>query len=247
MLILTLSACDTNDDNDTPDATVVTGVGDISTQLDAFRAVLGAQLNNAPGQTEGRREVNWDGVPDAFTNVDTFPGDFFGNSDPEGPNGRKRGLILATGGNGFRVSDNDFTDLDATYDGQFDDFSPARTFIPTGSAVQDVTFRVPGETTEAVIHGMGIVFSDVDEEGSTTMEFYNGNESLGRFEAPVNPDGGFSFLGVFFQDVDVTRVRVISGASSLGANVLDVSDGGSVDLVVMDDFLYDEPRVAVDY
>ena len=236
--------CDSGSSNsESPVHRVVSGAGNITAALDTFRAVLGEPLNSTPDETDGRREVNWDGVPAAFTNTSTFPGDFFNNTDPAGPNGRKRGSVFTTPGTGFRVSDNDLADLDPSYDAQFDDFSPARTFVSVGSTVTDVTFKVPGQNTAATVHGFGVVFSDVDRKGSATMEFFSATRSLGRFEAPPYSQG-FSFLGVHFPEDDVVRVRIVSGTKPLGAGVLDVSSGGTADLVAMDDFLYDEPLAA---
>ncbi len=53
---------------------------------------------------------------------------------------------------------------------------------------------------------------------------------------PNSLDRGLSFLGVDFGDPLVSRVRITSGNSVLGPN-----DGGNVDVVVMDDFLFGEP------
>src|SRR5688572_21801727 len=56
-------------------ATVISGSGNIQDEIDQFRALLGAL--NAPGtagQATGRREVNWDGVGDAFSNANNLPG-----------------------------------------------------------------------------------------------------------------------------------------------------------------------------
>ena len=40
----------------------------------------------------------------------------------------------------------------------------------------------------------------------------------------------------------VAQVRITSGQRALGADVQDLSDGGNLDLVVMDDYLYAEPQ-----
>jgi hypothetical protein len=40
----------------------------------------------------------------------------------------------------------------------------------------------------------------------------------------------------------VARARITLGTGALGANVNDVSAGGTVDVVVTDNFIYGEPR-----
>ncbi|AQG80475.1 hypothetical protein [Spirosoma montaniterrae] len=238
-----LSACD--DHQDAPPAptvrfTQVSGSGDITAKVNEFRALLGDPLNTTPNQTAGRREVNWDGVPANLTNTNTFPGDFFNNTDPAGPNGRKRGLVNTTPGAGFRISDNDFTDLVPAYGDQFNAFSPVRTFAPVGSVITENTFRVPGTTTLATVKGFGVVFSDVDDANATTMEFFEGDKSLGVVKAPVRSDAaGLSFVGVVFPDNKISKVIIRSGNAAINGGF---TDGGQYDLVVMDDFLYDEPK-----
>ncbi len=241
-----LAACnDTQDDAPAPVAptvkfTQVSGSGDLTAKLTEFRALLGDPLNATPNQSAGRREINWDGVPANLTNVDTYPGDFFNNTDPTGPNGRKRGGVFTTPGTGFRISDNDFSDLLADYGTQFNAFSPARTFAPVGSTLTEATFRLPGTTTPATVKGFGVIFSDVDAANSTTLEFYEGEKSLGTFKAPVRSDAaGFSFLGVHFPDNKVTKVLIKTGNAAVSSKR---ADGAEYDVVVMDDFFYDEPK-----
>lgn len=217
---------------------VVAGSGDVTGVVAQFRALLGDPLNGAtPGaQPGGRREINWDAVPSTFTDNDAFPGDFFNTRSP-------RGAVFTTVGQAFRVSGNNLADVDPSYAGQFNFFSPQKTFAVTGGTVMTAEFQVPGSSTAAVVRGFGVVFSDVDRQGSATLEFFGPGGSLGRFEAPVRSgDSPLSFLGVVFQDTVVTSVRIVSGRAPLGAGVKDISDGGSQDLVVMDDFLYSEPK-----
>jgi hypothetical protein len=241
------TSCDKDNDNDyTPAPPVVnsqvfsaTGdVAGITAKLDEFRNILGATLNNAPGATGGRREVNWDGVPPGSSNQDNFPFDFFGSA---AANGRKRGLLTNDASAIFRVDSTDFSQIDASYGDQFNPFSGKRTFIRVGSNITECTFKVPGTLTNAFVKGFGVVFSDVDNANSTTIEFFNGTKSLGVFKAPV-ANAQFSLLGVFFPDEKITKVKIVSGNGVLAAGVKDVSNGGGQDLVVMDDFLYDEPK-----
>ncbi len=226
-----------------PEAIVFKAAGDISTSLSEFLELLGP-VNTRPGATGGHREVNWDGVPGDKTNNDLFPGDFFGASDPALPDVRKRGLISTTPGSGFSISNNDFLFINPTYDDQFNDFSPQKTFIAVGSNITDNFFKVPGTDIDATVQGFGVVFSDVNNASSTYMEFYDGERLLGSFKVPNvgnNNPGGFSFLGVYFPNEKVTRVRIFSGSAPLSPTQNDLSNGGREDLVIMDDFIYSEP------
>ena len=85
---------------------VFTAACDINAALTDFQTALGPLNPNVVGeQNGGRREVNWDAVPPAFTNTSTFPGDFFNqNFSP-----RARGVVFSTDGSGLSVSDNDFS------------------------------------------------------------------------------------------------------------------------------------------
>src|SRR5262249_16231153 len=63
-------------------------------------AVGGGVVAGANGDFGGvRREINWDGVPDAFADPLLLPGDFFNSNSP-------RGLVYSTPGSGFLVSSN---------------------------------------------------------------------------------------------------------------------------------------------
>jgi hypothetical protein len=217
---------------------IVTAAGDITGAVAQFQGVLGAPLNGgaAGSQPAGRREVNWDGVPANVTNTDDFPGDFFNTRST-------RGIVMTTPGRGFRASDTNLADVDASLAQEFAPFSPRKTFLPSGSTITDVDFRVPGTNEPAAVRGFGVVFSDVDRTNSATIEYFGASGSLGRFEAPVRGAGSsLSFLGVTFDSKIVTRVRITSGRAPIAAGVRDITTGGAADLVIMDDFLYDEPQ-----
>ncbi|MRG48357.1 hypothetical protein GFS24_24790 [Chitinophaga sp. SYP-B3965] len=214
----------------------------IVTQINNFRTQIGDPVNNVPGVTVGRREVNWDGVPPNFTNNDQFPADFFNLTDPAGANGRKRGLVYTAASLPLRLDSTSFSQLDVSYADEFIPFSQKKLLISTSSNVSEVEFKVAGTNTNAFVKGFGIIFSDVDDANSTSLEFFNGNTSLGVVKAPVKkPGAAFSFLGVFFPESQVTRIRITAGNAKLAAGVKDLSDGGTKDLVAYDDFFYSEP------
>jgi len=220
---------------------VFDGACDIRGVVAAYQAALGRLNPNQPGSFgSGRREINWDAVPAQFTNIDQFPADFF-----NGPaTGRARGAVFTTPGTGFRVSDNNFKDVNPTYADQFQFFSPIKTFIAVGDPVSGVNFFVPGTSTPATTNGFGVVFSDVDHLGSAKLRCFDASgASLGTYLAPECP-GGFSFVGVRFAESVIARVEIVSGHKALGADSFDIStaqEGPSQDLVIMDDFIYGEP------
>lgn len=240
--IASLGACesDKDDANPTPapNVTEIKGSGDINPQVATFRTLLGDPLNTTVNTT-GRREINWDAVPDNQTNTDAFPGDFFNSTDPAVAVGRKRGVVFTTPGKGFRVSDKDFVDMVSVNGEQFKSFSVARTFAAIGSNKMDISFRIPGTSNSAFVRGFGAVFSDVDRANVSSIEYFEGDKSLGKFNVPTRTDGsGFSFLGVIFPDNRVTRVTITAGSAAISGQY---SYNGNDDLVIMDDFFYSEP------
>ncbi len=221
--------------------TVVTATGDVSARVDEFRQLLGAQLNTAPGAVGGRREVNWDGVPENLLGT-PLPGDFFNPVGAAAPASRQRGLVYASAAGTFEVSKTNFNEVNAAASSQFAPFSGQQTFSNISSNLWDVGFEVAGQPIAASVMGFGIVFSDVDVANNSYLEFYSGDKNLGRFYVPVHDNNsGFSFLGVYFKNDKVTRVRVSHGNGILNTGQKDITNGGTKDLVIMDDFLYSEP------
>ena len=223
-------------------AQVVTAAGDIHAGVASFQLALGTLNPNAPGSlASGRREINWDAVPAAFTNTNTFPADFFNQPTV----GRARGVLFSTPGTGFRTSDNNFVDLNPDFAHEFNFFSPIRTFAAVGSPAMAVDFFVPGSSEKATSTGFGVVFSDVDSEGSASIRLFDADgKNLGRYAAPPSP-GGLSFVGVSFPASVVARVEIQSGKGAVAVGAVDVTDAGigeGRDLVIMDDFIYGEPQ-----
>jgi hypothetical protein len=218
----------------------------ITPAVDAFRADLGGANNGVGGSfAGGRREINWDGVPDNFASPNAMPADFFNKNSA-------RGAVFTTPGKGFQVSadaDNPthtpvrFGNIDASYPHSFSVFSPERLFTPIGSRHMDVHFFVPGTDTRATVRGFGAVFTDVDRWGGAAIEYFNiHGHSLGTYIVPPSPNRGLSFVGVSFGDrpeQQVARVRIRSGSHALGHGV---RDSWRVDVVAMDDFIYGEPQ-----
>lgn len=233
-----LSCTKDKNNSDNNNVAVIEATGDINPKLDEFRSLLGAQLNTTPGATAGRREINWDSVPDELLNQ-KLPEDFFNPTGPQSPVANQRGLRYSATGN-FQVSKTNFAEVNAGAANEFSSFSGTKSFANISSSLWDVEFRVPGKTEPAFVKGFGIVFSDVDLPNRTSLEFFNENKSLGKFFVPAKKESNFSFLGVYFKNEKVTRITVDhDGELDKGQN--DVSQNGPVDLVTMDNFLYSEP------
>jgi hypothetical protein len=224
-----------------PAVTVTTATGNIAAKVDEFRNLLGPSNGTTAGeQVTGRREITWDGAAaNQFDNKNDFPANFFNTNV-------KAGAIFTTGGTGFRNDSTDFAEVNASYAAQFNFFSANKIFAPVGSNQLDQLFQVAGQPTPATTRGFGIVFSDVDVADKTIIEvFAQDGSSIGKFAAPVRSDaGGLSFLGVTFDNPIIARVRITLGTSALAAGVNDITDGGTVDLVVLDNLIYGEPHKA---
>ena len=218
--------------------------GAISPTVDAYRSALGTlNLNIAGSFGTGRREINWDGVPDALAAPNELPTNFFNVNSP-------RGVVFSTPGTGFSVSanavnptlaPNQFGNIDASYSLLFEPFSAQRLFTAVGSNIVDVNFFVAGSSDAALTRGFGAVFSDIDLANTTSLTFFGlNNQSLGTFFAPASTGNEtFSFLGVDFGASIVSRVRINSGNQILAPG------NTAGDLVVMDDLIYGEPLRAV--
>lgn len=216
--------------------------------VDAFRAALGNPNNgNAPGPLAGgRREINWDGGgPPVDANAPgSTPFDVFLNT---------RGGQFTTPGIGFLQGPPSGGPQDG-FNGFFNNptlgdifgvFSPNRVFSPNGSNITDGFFFIPGTNglQPATVSAFGAVFTDVDLVNSTSIQFFDTSNNLitNQF-VPVGtvPDKSLSFLGLIGDaDEQIARVRITTGNATISSTS---RDGGLVDLVAMDDFIYAEPN-----
>jgi len=213
---------------------------DIQLAIAEFRSFLGGDDNKVGGSfPEGRREINWDGVPDRFAAPNNLPANFFNQNSP-------RGVVFFTPGSGFQVSGKEgvapieFDNLRPDASSKLAAFSSPRLFTALGSPITEILFFVPGTAQAATTKGFGSVFTDVDLGDSTKIEYYdvNGKLLFSGFVPPAKGNETFSFLGVGFDaGEEVFLVRITSGDVELGGD-----NRGGRDLVVMDDFIYGEPQ-----
>ncbi len=184
--------------------------------------------------------MNWDGVPDDMTGL-KLAGDFFNPTAAGAPVALQRGLIYGGDADAI-VSKQSFSEVNPLAAPEFQNFSGDKSFAVVNATLWPVEFRVAGQTMAAAVRGFGAVFTDVDKSQSTFIEFYDEQESLGRFYVPQQENGSrFSFLGVYFPERKATRV-LIGHEGKLTDAEKDITQGGTSDLVILDDFIYSEPR-----
>ena len=233
----------------------------IQNTVAAYRIALGEPNNGNQGSlTTGHREINWDGgsTTNQSTSIAGNPSIVFKVN---------RGAVFTTpDGTGFIQAPPDADPVlfppggmagefkNPTYGTIFTPFSPSRLFSAIGSNVTEVTFFVPGAGNgqPATVNGFGSVFTDVDQpHGSLTGQIYGDgpvstlieyfgvdNELLFSSSVPASQgNGSLSFLGVVFPDARIFKVRITSGNVAPGPD-----DRGNKDVVMMDDFLYGEPK-----
>ncbi len=210
----------------------------ITPARDAFRAAVGGgAVAGANGSFGGvRREINWDGVPDAVADTNAFPANFFNVNSP-------RGAVFSTGGTGFLVSANaggPTTPL-LGFPSDFQAFSQQRIFTALNSNVTEVRFFQPGTNIASTTSAFGAVFVDVEVAAATKMEFFDSTNSLiYTRDVLVGGNQGLSFLGaVAGAGERIFRVRLTAGLNTISAN--GTLGNQNDDVVAMDDFLYAEP------
>jgi hypothetical protein len=206
----------------------------------AFQTDLGSAACSAGS---GCRRIVWDGVPDERSDPAFMPEGQF----------RGAGALFTTPGTGLQVSGDtmtpfddpdldDFGETNPFYVFAFESFSAPRMFTSIGSNVIDTRFVVPGTDTPADTNGFGVVFSDVNVVGPTTMEYFDRKgKSLGAFVVPATAgQETFSFLGVIFDKKRIARVRITQGNAALAPGVNDSPPAN--DLVVTDNFIFGDPQ-----
>ena len=245
-LLFVFLASNCKKDKEDPNPTVLTAATNIQAKIDEYKALLGTDNGGDPGTkgSTGFREINWDGLTDAESAPYLYDPALF--NSPTAP--RARGIVISTPGTGLMVSADSsnptntptsFGNINPTYTAIFPPFSGERVFSPLGSNIADIRFYVPGSTNKAVVRGFGAVYIDVDRVENTAFEYFDINgKSLGTYATPVL-NNGHVFLGVLFPDAIVHRVRIEYGNSTLGPD-----DGGSIDVSVMDNFIFGEPQAA---
>ena len=211
----------------------------ITPTRDAFRAAVGGGIvAGANGSFGGvRRELNWDGVPEVWSDPNAFPADFFNVNSP-------RGVVFSTPGTGFLVSANagSATPILFGFPLDFQAFSPQKIFTAVNSNIVDVHFFLPGTSTAATTTAFGLIFTDVEVAGQTRVDFFDQSNALiySRL-ALVGGNQGLSFLGAVTSNGAIGRVRITSGLNTIVSN--GVLGNPNDDVVAMDDFLFAEPAL----
>ena len=191
--------------------------------MNAFEAAIGGVKNTAAApQTGGFRTINWDGVKLDGT-------DFGGGANTTVINTNKTvGIPLNRfQGQGtffeevYAVSGDGFTDVNPNVTAAlFPAFSPTNTFAMFNDNTIDQSFVLPSATgtTPALAgtRGFGAIFINNQVANTSSIEYFHGDLSLGKFFVPVSgTQGEPEFLGVLFNNPIVTNVTLTLGTDTL--------------------------------
>jgi hypothetical protein len=236
---------------------VFKGVGaDATTAFNDFKTAIGGQNNGAQGpQSSGFRTINWDGVRLDGTDVNPNTVVIDPGTTVAIPENRFRaqGALYAEP---YAVSGDGFVSVNPDVAGQFPAFSPNNTFVmfdeesgKFDDRFIEQSFTLPGTDTPAATRGFGAIFTDVELANTSSIEYFSGSKSLGKYYVdPSATSGDTQFLGVLFDDSIVTDVTL-----TVGTNAIFSFDGTSfqsfgpedlangIDLAVTDDFAFAEP------
>lgn len=236
------------------------GVGaGATTALNDFKAAIGGGQNAGGPKPDGFRVINWDGVRLDGTDANPRTRVIDLNNTVGIPIDRfqAQGAIYAEE---YAVSGDGFASVNPDTAGQFPAFSPRNTFAMfdfNSGEFEDrfieQSFTFAGTRNAAGTRGFGAIFTDVEAENSSFIEYFSGTRSLGKFAVPASQNSGESqFLGVLFDDPIVTDVTLTVGDKALfsfdGTTIKsfgaeDLANG--IDLAVTDDFVFAEPTTAV--
>lgn len=220
-----------------------------------YRQDLGGVNNlNKKGPLEsGFRMINWDKPEIPFKMPET---QFIFNRGAKFT-ALQGSYRVSNPGSGFGFGDNAFSSIvPPVVSQQFKPFSGKRVFAPFADNKMDCEFQIPGfgdnPQAKALTHGWGGVFSDVDFPGETSVEYLdNRGCRIIKLFVPRG-DGGLSFTGIIVKDKKkkkkklsvISKVKIKLGNVALGnfKKRAIKNPREPLDLVVMDDFLFGEPR-----
>jgi hypothetical protein len=226
--------------------------------LKAFETAIGGVKNVAPAPASGGfRTITWDAVKLDGT-------DFGGGAnttviDPNKTVAIPLNRFQAQGTffeEVYAVSGDGFADVNPNAAGLFPAFSPANTFAMFNENTIDQSFVLPGPNgstpTLAATRGFGAIFINNEVASTSSIEYFHGDQSLGKFFVPVGAKGDPEFLGVLFSNSIVTRVRLTLGTDTLFSfngttfSATSTNNPPTSNLVVTDDFVYPEPVSILD-
>jgi len=233
--------------------------GSANAALTTFETAIGGVKNVAASpQNGGFRAISWDGVKVDGT-------DFGGNTTVIVPNKivgiplnrfETQGVffedVYAVSVDGFKSVN---ANVNAASPALFPAFSPTNTFAMFNDNGIGLSFVLAaGANTSpqpAATRGFGAIFLNVRISG-TSIEYFNGARSLGKFSVPVGTQGQAEFLGVLFSTPIVTSVQIVCGTDAIFTFDGVTTTGSTTDnfntghnLVATDDFAYAEPTAAV--
>jgi len=245
--------------------TEFSGVGGTNTAggavnaMNAFKAAIGGADNGgtASPAPNGFRVINWDGVAVDGTDFSGVTTVIVANKIVGIPVNRfeTRGVIFEEV---YAVSADGFKSVNATVNAAspalFPAFSPTKTFAMFNDNTIGMSFVLASATnrtaTPAATRGFGAIFENVRIAGTTSIEYFNGTRSLGKFSVPASATQGTNeFLGELFDKPIVTSVQITLGTEAIftydGVTITGTStDTSPHNLVVTDDFVYAEPTAA---
>jgi hypothetical protein len=221
-----------------------TTAGTANAALLAFEAAIGGVKNTAASpQTGGFRAITWDGI--------RLDGTGFGDSETVIKPGSVVGIPVNALGTILFDEIYAAGSLSSFFANLFPAFSPNNTFAAFNGNRIGLSFLLANfdffSPQHAATRGFGAIFINVVTPNATSIEYFNGAKSLGKFFVPTGSQSQAEFLGVLFNNPIVTRVQI-----TCGTDVLFTFDGVTFNysgddsppthnLVVMDDFVYAEP------
>lgn len=186
--------------------------------LSSLAAGIGGANNGAvpTEQPNGFRQITWDDMP-----LDgTFPGSHVivsGHVVAIPPNAElPYGVSMSRGA---AVANDGFASVNSGVGSSLSPFSAPNDFAPIATPTIRMQVVAPagqGETASPqATRGFGVMFVNVREPNTTTIQYYNGNSLLYTVAAPVGGQGQPSFVGALFSSPVITSVVINLGTAAI--------------------------------